>query len=156
MLRAWIQRIARWQDAPSFEPHLTLLGSSPDPETTAVAIDRAISSLWQMPIELQELADTSEYFRCIVLVAKRTREFDAFRSALVADLDPTGTQDPYWPHLSLLYAVLGPTERAALRERVTIEVPLRIVISDLWLVDTSGPDPSAWTRMNTWSLPPAG
>lgn len=149
VLRAWIERIAKWHDAPVFEPHVTLVGSAPDFDDTAAAIDRAVVSLRRPPIDLLELVDTDDFFRCLVLTVGRTRQFDLLRSSLVTDV---ASQEPYWPHLSLLYASLGPAERATLRQRVTIELPLRSAISGVWLVDTSSPHVSDWTPMRSWSL----
>ena len=152
MLRSWIDRLASWQGACPFVPHVTLLTSASGPKIKTAPLGAAVGCLQPLSIELEGLADTSEYFRCLVLVLKRSEAFDSFKSRLAAALGSTSLQASYRPHLSLLYASLGPRDRRTLRERVTIELPLRIVISDLWLVDTTSHDPSSWVPIQRWSL----
>jgi hypothetical protein len=64
---------------------------------------------------------------------------------------------PFQPHLSLLYGVLEPAERARCAEEVAGRCPGAVRLDTLEVMRTSGPV-SEWQRLGTFALdrPPAG
>lgn len=133
--------VSRWAvpcdaDAAAFVPVIARLAAAVgapvfDPHIT-VGSDFAGAA--PFTVALTALADSDLRFRCITVTAA------APQLHAVAQ-----------PHLSLLYAELGPAERAALRASVELALPMTITVDAIWDVDTSG-DVSEWRVVNARKL----
>lgn len=146
---ARIQRLATTVGAPTFAPHVTLVGSVPR-ATAGRTIANALAAFGPFEVTLVGLADTAERFRCITVLVVPTSPLTEMRATLVAvcGVDPA----PYQPHLSLLYANLGSAERKDLRDTLVLPLPMAIEIDTVCLVDTTDEDPGRWTVERRWGL----
>ena len=150
--REWIERLAHAADTCSFEPHLTLVGSiTTEPPRARIA--RIVVGTARFAVDLVEVADNPERFRCVVLVARAGSPIVTLHNQLAAVCAVDAA--PYWPHLSLLYAELDAVERERQRRSVTIPLPTRVAIDSVALVDTSDADVTRWSVIDRWPMLPS-
>lgn len=149
-LAAVIDALARLSGTDGFEPHITIVGSVPGPHEAAGAIDRLAATTGPFTVELPELVDTDEHFRCIVANVRLDGPLARLHHDACAAFG-TATEG-FEPHVSLVYGDLPPDERARLREHVDLALPGHVRIDAISLVDTEGVDTRDWSTLATWPL----
>jgi len=110
----YIARLSRAYNLPKFEPHVTLLGGIPAPETSTLR--NLARSLPPFQVHLSSQPGfLDETFRCLFLKADET---PALLETFARASQLFGYQDkPYFPHLSLAYGDLPiETKREMIRE----------------------------------------
>jgi 2'-5' RNA ligase len=137
-----------------FEPHITLLGSVPNPETAVAALEAIATTVHPFTVELTAVVDTVEHFRCVVLTVQAEGQVVALREELVDALG--APHSDFWPHLSLLYADLNQSEREQLRNGIGIVLPVSLMIDTLCLADTGSNDVRSWSLVKSVSLKGTG
>lgn len=114
LTESYIARLSAAYGLPRFEPHVTVLGSIPSPDDSAV---RALAAeLAPFPIRLMRQVEyLDEYFRCLFL---RAHETDELMEAISEAGERFGPQaKPHFPHLSLAYGDLTvETKQQMIRE----------------------------------------
>jgi 2'-5' RNA ligase len=107
-----IHALARRYNTPEFEPHVTLLGSV---ERSYDAIGGCLRTLVRqihpMSIRLESIESRDQYFRCLYLRVENSRELQDARLKACALFD---RDEPYQPHLSLMYGAIGADAKQAL------------------------------------------
>ncbi len=145
-----IAELARRAGTVPFEPHITLVGSVPDPSRARTAVGRLAAATAPFDVELVELVDTDEHFRCIVAGVNLAGGLARLHRDVCTAL---GTQSHgFRPHLSLLYGDLPEAERAQLSRHVSLALPSLMGIDAVSLVDTDGDDTRRWSTLATWPL----
>ncbi|KAK0531853.1 hypothetical protein OC835_003535 [Tilletia horrida] len=110
---------------PRFEPHVTLLaGFDPAVHGDAARIwevTRAEVGKWRatrkrgemkgaLDVKLADVTTRNMFFQCILASLHKDADLMALNSALRTAFDLITSQPPYFPHLSLLYGDLTPTQ----------------------------------------------
>ena len=142
--RATITELAeRHEDAPVFEPHVTVVGGI-DSERTALEETTRTLAARTAPLELafESVRWSTTRHQCVFLAVEPTLELlDLRRSAREAIGESTGA---YHPHLSLVYSAMDLTERRDVAQSIdTRALPGSMTCQALVLVDTTGPE-SEW------------
>jgi len=98
--------------APSFEPHLTLLGRLLGPEMEIISKTQKFASrIRPFNISLDTLGDLDgDYFRCVFVRAKKTEELMSANS-IAGQIFDRGSDPKYMPHMSLIYGCFLPEVR---------------------------------------------
>ena len=118
--RATIGRLAAQYDAPLFEPHLTLAVGS----DAAIEARRILNGLASRPLELAaaRIQFTPKFTRTLYVLFQSTPALDQLRNSLGL---AGRNDDPFEPHLSLLYKTI-PVE-AQSRLAAGIKIPFKTV-----------------------------
>jgi 2'-5' RNA ligase len=150
-LASLIADLARRFRTPAFEPHVTLLGGIEAPEGSLLSRARSLAGQLR-PFELR-LADVGagvEFFHCVFVAVVDTPELLQAHDLAGAALDVV--EEPFRPHLSLVYGRLGDAEKRAAR-RAAGDLACAFTARELRVMDTSG-DVEAWRRLAGYSLGP--
>ena len=146
-LQAAITELAeRVEDAPIFEPHVTVIGDI-DGERAALEDTTRTLAARTAPLELafEGVHWSTTRHQCVFLSVEPTLELlDLRRSAREAI---GGSTAAYHPHLSLVYSEMGLTERRDVTQSIdTAALPRGITCRALVLMDTTGPE-SEWETL---------
>jgi len=152
--RAWIDQLSVAVGSEPFEPHITVVGSIPDPGSVATAIAGIASVTAPLTVELTAVTDSDEFFRCVILTVRPNSCIVGLREVVAAALRLD--LDPYRPHMSLLYADLERTERKELVTGIDIELPTTLEVDRLCLVDTGSDSIRRWSLRQSWTLVRSG
>ena len=143
-LQATITELAAgYEDAPVFEPHITVLGGI-NREATALEETTQALAARMVPLELafEGVHWSTTRHQCVFLVVTPALELvELHRSAREAVEEPSAA---YHPHLSLIYSEMELADRSDVAQSIdTTALPNSITCHRLELVDTTGPE-SEW------------
>lgn len=146
-----IRMLAKRHATPAFEPHITLLSRLAG--TKAALCERtaeAARRLEPIAVELDALAHTPAYFRCLfVRVAESAPLLAAHRAGCELFRIPEDAQ--FMPHVSLLYGALDAATKERILDDIGRRLNVRCTVTRIALVDYRGPPP-AWRRVQTFAL----
>ena len=124
-LSKMISQLSKKYSTPSFEPHVTLLGSIIDPETEVFEkISSIANQLQPFEVKLTNVGYQNEFFRCLFIKAEESKELIRSNS-LARKLFNRETDPPYMPHLSLMYGNFNPE----IKEKIITEIGKEFNIS---------------------------
>ena len=147
--RAAIARFATLAGTDPFPPHMTLVGEVGVFDRDAV--QAAIRGHGQLSVAFVAVDDEDQRFRCVTLRAA-PEPLAELRERLLPVM-PSGSTDPYRPHLSLLYGDLPPDERRRIVEAARLPASLPEVVVDAVAVwDTSPERWTEWRELDRWPL----
>lgn len=138
--RALIAELSRRSGTPAFEPHLTLAGvEAPTVATACARVAPLAATLAPIPVRLNEIGMTAEYFRCLFIRAALTPALlHAYRNACAA-LDQPPAE--FMPHLSLIYGELAPAMKTEIAANLSGRFELEFTVERVALYTTAGPPP---------------
>lgn len=139
-LARWIDRLAARLGTPRFEPHLTLLGGF---DAEAAWLARLAESLAAMTpaldLRLGPPGHGERFLRCVYAPVEPSPGLAAAHARARARLAFFDAREPFFPHVSLVYASLPAAARQALASELAPELSgLALACRELWLVRTQG------------------
>jgi 2'-5' RNA ligase len=147
-----IARLSERFGAPTFEPHVTLLGGLHGGERDIVKrISEIVPTMRPILIRTSTLHHQDDYYRQLFVQVEKTRPLMETR-ARVKVLAGGRRERPYSPHLSLMYGSVGYQDREALLMEMGRELVSEFEVKILHVVDTSG-SPDKWRRVAAFNLP---
>jgi 2'-5' RNA ligase len=139
------------EDAPEFEPHITVVGGISGSESV---LEEGVRSLAEgqdvFDVEFAGVQCSTTRHQCVFLLVEPTAEvlFLHQEAVEVFDVD----DGMYVPHLSLIYSDMDVEERLDLVESIDTSVfPSTVQIGELVLVKTTGPA-SEWETVARYDL----
>ncbi|KAI8617198.1 RNA ligase/cyclic nucleotide phosphodiesterase [Chytriomyces sp. MP71] len=91
---------------PVWEPHITLLGSVlASPEEALTTITDAVKDVTPFDVPLVDIVTKDFFFQCIMAKAAENNALMSLNASL-RNLYPPPNNEPFWPHLSLVYGDL--------------------------------------------------
>lgn len=142
---------AAWEDAPEFEPHVTLLGGIlTDHETVLTTTETLIQD--QQPLELtfSGVRCSTTRYQCIFALVEPTVELLSLHQTAVHKFDVPA--EMYLPHLSLVYSDMSIDDRISTARSIdTAELPTTVQGDTVAVVETTGPV-SEWDTVATYQL----
>lgn len=146
-----ILRLNRLYGTPTFEPHVTLIGSIAEPEEEVIAKTLRLSTLVPpFEIRLGKVDYLAEYFKCLFLRVEGTAEvIKASQEAWRAFDRPCETG--YMSHLSLMYGRLGPGVKQTIIPHLQDCSQLGFDVRSIHLFSTGG-EPENWHRIKEFQL----
>lgn len=146
-LQATIRELAeRFEDAPAFEPHVTVIGGI-DGERAALEETTRTLATRTAPLELafDGVRWSTTRHQCVFLPVEPLLELMEVRWSARESIN--GSTMAYHPHLSLVYSEMDLTERRDVAQSIdTAALPGSIMCQALALVDTTGPE-SEWETL---------
>ncbi|WP_447985281.1 2'-5' RNA ligase family protein [Nitrospira sp. Nam74] len=144
---AAIQQLAVELDAPTFEPHITLLGNLKGSEAGHVARSKELArSLLPFSINLLGPAYGDDYFHCLFLVAELTAPL-LHAHTLARHLFHEEGDACYLPHISLVYGRYSENLKKDIIARLPASLYSPFEASHLSLIRASSNDPKEWQEM---------
>lgn len=141
-LQARIMELAeRFEDAPMFEPHVTVIGGI-DGERAALEETTRTLAAETTPLELafEGVRWSTTRHQCVFLPVAPTLELMELRRPAREAI--SGSTAAYHPHLSLVYSEMDLPERRDVAQSIdTGTLPSNITCQALALVDTTRPEP---------------
>ena len=128
-----------YEDAPVFDPHVTLRGGLTGDRTALAETTRELAETPEpLDIAFGDVQCSTTAHQCVFLLVTPTLELLRLRRQSTAAFDRD--EETYVPHLSLLYGELSIERRVALAEAIdTSALPERGRCTAITLVDTTGP-----------------
>lgn len=141
-----IQKLAKQYNTSVFEPHVTLLGGLRGHQEKMISLTKTLaSSLTPFDIVLTRAGSSDEFFRALFVYVQDTPELMRARE-LAEELFETDDQ-PFNPHLSLLYGTLDRQTRERILNTMGREYHIRFRVKSLILVET-GNQPEKWKKIH--------
>jgi 2'-5' RNA ligase len=153
LLRRLIVDLAQRLGAPPFEPHVTLRPGLPGPKAKIIRTTGHLlaADLEAMAVPLGPAEGRSQPFRClylpIALTFRLVHAHALFRSAFAP-----GDEEPFEPHLSLVYGLLDEEQKGRLAGELAAKVPGRVRLGAIEIVRTEGPV-ETWQSVARFPLP---
>lgn len=133
---ALIEKLSKQYNTPSFQPHITLLGSIYGSEKDVIATTAELArSIPPLTLRLSSAAYQHDYYRCLFIGIEPA---DCIMQANQAARNAYGRHDTveYMPHLSIMYGKLSVDEKEKILERHgrVYNMPLQVNAIDLFSV----------------------
>ena len=148
ILARTIHHLARELDTPVFEPHVTLLANlgSGDERAHAQRSRALAARLQPWSVVLTEPSSRDEHFRCLFMQVEPT---DAvMRShAVAAALFDRVDEEPYLPHLSLVYGSFPKARKRQIIGRLPSAVRTSFTVNTIYLLEAKSTAPKDWREM---------
>ena len=131
---------------PVFQPHVTLIGELNLPKARAVnRTKELVDRITPFEIRLAEVSYLEEYFRCIFINARKTRDLtNAHETA--CELFRQRSHEDYMPHLSLIYGHLSSRTKQIIIQEIGDKIEMEFLTSEIHLYYTGG-DPEGWYKV---------
>lgn len=137
--QALISDLANRGGTVGFSPHITLLGQLPQPVgLLKTKMQTCFGETDSFKLSFSRIGTFPEYFRSIILHIAPNHDLERLHHLAKRVFEPTSDKN-FVPHLSLLYSHLDLASKKELLEKVTIEPPTSVRISEVLLMETKGP-----------------
>lgn len=149
-LRRLIDEFATDCHAPSFEPHLTLVGDiSASPDEIARCLKPVIDQTPSIDLRLGEVVNGASFFMSLYLEVEPTAELLGLQRQAASCFSP-GDAHPseFLPHISLAYGhICDPKRRGFIRRAQDLLPPTSFCVSKVDIVRAS-----ACSSIETWTF----
>ena len=141
----------KYDDAPIFEPHITLVGGLSDDQDRVSEITQHLAQEHQpFEISFARVHCSTTRFQCVFLLVEPILEILSLHKDAVELCGANGGM--YVPHLSLIYSDMRLEERLELVDEIESEpVPDTALLNSITVVETTG-NPSEWKTIGEYEL----
>ena len=141
----------RYEDAPVFEPHITLLGGLSDNQSTINETAGAIAQKYQpLEVSFPRVHCSTTRFQCVFLLVEPILELLSLHEDAVEMFRTGGGM--YVPHLSLIYSDMELGERLKLTKEIDSRSPPDSArLNSIAVVETTS-DPPEWEMVAEYEL----
>jgi 2'-5' RNA ligase len=144
-----INTLVSKNDAPTFFPHITLVGDSSLPKNQLVDAIELSSCVSEAPFEIGDIGYSESYYKAVFANIKAASAIRGLRNSLLTFLLLENGE--YNPHMSLLYGTYAISALLQIAENVKLPIASgRVARLDLVLIT---PDPREWEAV--FSVPVA-
>ncbi len=143
-LQDLISGLAAAHGTPVFRPHVTLLGGLTAPLRQIEAkATRLASSLRPFMVRFSGIGHADEYYRCLFLRVRKTRDVMAANAMAREAFDRVGDR-PFMPHLSLMYCDFDASRKEETASAVGADVlGIAFEVDAICVFSTDG-EPGQW------------
>jgi 2'-5' RNA ligase len=140
-----------YDDAPVFDPHITVLGGLTEDQDTVMEGTRTlIQDRAPFEVSFPRVHCSTTRYQCVFLLVEPTREILSLHRDAVEIFEVAAGM--YVPHLSLVYSDMSIEKRAALARSVdSASVPDTAPIGSVAVVETTGSIPE-WETVAEYQL----
>lgn len=141
----------RYEDAPRFEPHVTVLGGIEGDQSVLEENVRSLTeSQVSFDIDFTKVQCSTTRHQCVFLLVKPSIELLSLRQILSESFGMSGKM--YVPHLSLIYSDMNIEKRLEVVDSIGLSsLPRTAHIDTVALVKTTGGAPE-WKLIETYDL----
>lgn len=142
-----INKLSEQYNAPSFEPHVTLLSGMRYGETELIQLtDTLAGALKPFDILLTKAGYRDKFYQSLFVHIKKSEELmNAYQTAV--QLFGCEEQEEFIPHLSLMYGDFSQEEKERILSIMGREFHIRFEVHSLLLVKTEG-KPEEWQKIH--------
>jgi 2'-5' RNA ligase len=142
-----IRQLALDLNAPTFEPHITLLGNLNGSEAEHIARSKELARrLSPFPITVSGPATGNDYFHCVFLVVDMTSP--VFQAQVLArQIFHQEKDNRYRPHISLVYGRYSESRKKDIIARLPASLCLSFEANHLSLIKAVSEDPKDWQEV---------
>lgn len=142
---------AAHDDAPEFEPHVTVLGGiHGDQDSIAERTQQLIAKRHPRDLTFTTVQCSTTKHQCVFLLVKPTQELLSLHQTAVQRFNTDAGM--YVPHLSLIYSDMSIADRVAMVESIDIELlPGRVSADKLAIIKTTDSVPE-WKTVAIYDL----
>jgi 2'-5' RNA ligase len=141
-----IRTLAGQLDTPVFEPHVTLLAYLNGGETEHFQRAGELATrLKPCEVILTEPSFQNDYFQCLYMLVHPTP--DVMTNRVMAEELFDRAQEPYMPHLSLVYGSLPESRKRAIIRRLPPDIRTSFVATTLYLIRADSMAPKDWREI---------
>jgi 2'-5' RNA ligase len=144
-----IQQLALDLNAPTFEPHITLLGNVHGSEAEHMARSKELArrlAPCPSPITVSGPAFGDDYFHCVFLVVDMTPPV-LHAHTLARQIFHQKEDNRYLPHISLVYGRYSENRKKDIISRLPASLCLPFEASHLSLIRARSEDPKDWQEV---------
>ena len=136
---------------PSFEPHITILGTvKGDREEIIGKVEKIALNISPIEIMISDITISTTYHQCVFARIKPTPSLLDAHLDLKDVLDST-TKGMYVPHMSLIYGDISLKEKNEIAEEIQLTTS-NFQADRLCVVNTDDLDPKTWTHVAEFEL----
>ncbi|WP_066415359.1 2'-5' RNA ligase family protein [Halorubrum aethiopicum] len=141
----------RYDDAPIFAPHTTLLGGLSDDQDTITETTRTLAQEHEpFEVSFPRVHCSTTRYQCVFLLVEPVLELLSLYEDAVGAFE--AGSEMYVPHLSLIYSDMSLQERLELVEDIKSEsMPGTALLDTLVVVETTG-DAKEWETIAEYEL----
>ena len=144
-LRQQIHQLSEKYSSPAFEPHITLLGGLTQSEVELQQMTNVLAaSLHPFDVVLTKAGYKDTYFQSLFVRVQQNKELINARKT-AEQMFNAGSEEPYEPHLSLMYGNFSRQQKERILNTVGREFHLRFKVHNLLLIKTQG-EPEMWNK----------
>jgi 2'-5' RNA ligase len=151
VLARTIRDLARELAAPVFDPHVTLLGHLEQADDHSRLATDLAARLRRWLVVLTEPAYRHEYFQCLFMRVDQTADVMGSH-AMAAKIFNRPDDEPYAPHVSLLYGSFPESRKRKIVERLPPAVRTSFTVTRLYLIEARSDDPKDWREIAGFPL----
>lgn len=127
---------------PSFIPHVTLHGPIYLPLEELV--QRLEKHRFKRPLlRMEGVGESDFYWRCVYLIMQQSEDLMQLNQMCRAEFGIV-YDEPYFPHLSLVYGIEDAQVRAAIKNRVRFEEEVSWVAEEIAVMEVTDKTPEEW------------
>jgi hypothetical protein len=153
VLARTIHDLAREHDAPSFEPHISLIGNLEGAEKELIRKTEELArQLESFKAILTEPSYRESHFQCLFMLVEPTPPL--MKAHIVASDFFAKPQQDFMPHVSLLYGSYPESLKKLIIAKLPANVRTTFDATALYLVRADSPDPKDWYEMGPFPMKP--
>jgi hypothetical protein len=148
-LKDCIDSLAKENNAPTFEPHMTMVGTI-DQDLTVIeqTLQNCLASMTPMQLELGEVSFSTTYFQSVLVRVSATAQLMELNMQIKNSLNLEN--DVFMPHFSLLYGNHSMKERAEIAAR--IKLPTLSFEIDTLVITPAVANPDDWEHLSSYKI----
>ena len=136
---------------PRFQPHVTFLSSLPGSEDEIWSRSAQLAAILRpFDVYLTTLGYADDYFRALFITAAQTEPLMEAHS-IAGRIFNQPSDEPYQPHLSLLYGQLADSVKEAIIAEIGRDFQRTFPVTRLYLVSTEG-EPAEWHTLEEFPI----
>lgn len=141
----------QYDDAPSFEPHITLVGGLSDDQAEINETTRTLAQDHQpFVVSFPRVHCSTTRFQCVFLLVEPILELLSLHEDAVESFGTNGGM--YVPHLSLIYSNMDFEDRLELMGEIESKSPPdTALLNSIAVVETTG-DPQEWETIGEYEF----
>lgn len=137
--------------APTFEPHITILGTVPAEQADlSQKLQDITAAFSKLQLTVSEISISTTYFQCVFARIKPIPELLDLQIAIKKAVQPENTAF-YMPHISLIYGDLSMSERYQAAEKIRLP-QMTFMANRVEMTSDTTDEPEAWKAIESFPL----
>lgn len=156
ILARTIRELSQELNGPVFEPHVSLIGNLDGTEQELAQWTKDLAQqLQQFKVVLTEPSYRDDHFQCLFMLVEQTPAMmNAY--ALAWNFFGQKPNQPYVPHVSLVYGSLPDSRKRLILANLPPDVRTSFDVTTLYLIRADTPDPKTWHEIAAFPITQPG
>ena len=141
--KSLISKLAKKYNAPTFEPHITLLGDVIESDFIKNS-EQLARQIKPFKVKIDTVSFSDQYFKCVFALAEKVPELVKANEAAREMFNRRGDTE-FMPHMSLLYGKMDEEEKRKIASNIKVNETLDI--NSFFITDSS-----AYSKPSEWNI----